>query len=217
VGFFDAFTRPAADEVIDPGVQYDVEMEMLNRPEGWLGIALAADGELGRSERAVVQLAGITAYAMGFEFRIKTFLRDQGSTPSSDEMEFSATMGGYGAMLGAQRPPRIGVAFSDGRKAALIGAGADEEELGYSEWMPSIPSGPWETEPKPGTHIYIQGQGGGGSSDEFEQSFWVWGRPSEGPLTFVSDWEEFDLVESQLEVDGKQVLEASLRSRPVWE
>jgi hypothetical protein len=194
--FFDSFAPPGPDRDDEDheGGGYGYEAEMFARPEGWVGASVEVGGEIARSPRAAIFLTQVTAYPMGFEFGATAFLAGREREPGTGGTS-SASIGGVGTPLGATMPPRIGVEFADGRKAAVIGAGEREDELGYAEWDPTVPSEPWDTPPDSSTHITMQAQGGGGTESQYEQTFWVWGRPPVGAVAFVADWEEFDVDE----------------------
>lgn len=91
---------------------------------------------------------------------------------------------------------RVGVEFSDGRKATN---------------MPAPGFGP----PAEGT-IVLRAGGGGGSDERYAQAFWVWPLPADGAVRIVCEWPAFGIPVTAIDVDGASVLAAAERSQVVF-
>ena len=87
---------------------------------------------------------------------------------------------------------RVGVQFSDGRKATNTG--------GFPHRPPDFeipPLGP-----------VMHGGGGGGGERHWHQSQWVWPLPPGGPLAFVCQWPAAGIPLTRRELDAQLIFDA---------
>ncbi len=94
---------------------------------------------------------------------------------------------------------RFGVIFPDGRRARA--------QQGWSvEWR--TPEGPRPPVVSP--------LDGGGSWDRWDQGFWVWGLPEDGPVTLFWSWLDEGLPEARVELDGDALRAAAAEAVVFW-
>lgn len=179
----------------------------------WAGPPARVLGELVRDRLVIyrapelaVTLEHLRAYPEGFEFRL--CLRSR-RTPSG--LGLPGVMGAQpmgpthlvalgarvaGHQLGHQL--RVGLGFADGTRVTnlspLVGVGGD-------------------TPPEP---LLVQ-QGAGGIGGRWDQRYWVWGLPSEGPLALVVAWTEHGVPETQVDLDVGAIRAAASAAESLWE
>jgi hypothetical protein len=145
----------------------------------------------------------VSAYPEGFEFDLEIVAaRSEDEDESLDPMLFgharhSARRSG-GEML--DEVLRIGVQFSDGRKATNTG--------GFSHFPPDF-------ETPPDAPVMHSG-GGGGGDRRWHQSEWVWPLPPPGPLAFVCQWPAAGVPLTRHEINAQLILDAAARSQVVF-
>jgi hypothetical protein len=91
---------------------------------------------------------------------------------------------------------RLGVQFSDGRKATNVGG----RLFGHGR-----PSGP-----------LMFGGGGGGGGGRWNQHQWVWPLPPPGPMRIVCEWPAADIPLTTTEFDAQLVLDAATRAQVIF-
>ena len=106
---------------------------------------------------------------------------------------------------GTVRPEflRLGLAFSDGRKATNLHA-TMQERLAMRK----------EGEPPP--EAVLRPCGGQGSGGEYTFEYWAWPLPPAGPLGFVCEWPSEGVPLTRHDVDGATILAASTNARTLW-
>lgn len=175
-------------------------------PEAELGEAVPLRAVLAEGDKVVIALTDCAAYSNGFEF---------GFTIRGRETLDPARIG-FGRMIptGGPLPDdllRLGVQFSDGRKATTIGPPA---EAPFKEWSEAVREG---REPMlPEGPILIQ-RGGGGGGTRWDHRYWVWPLPPEGPLAFACEWPVRGIALTLHKVDASAIREAAGRSRRLWD
>jgi hypothetical protein len=95
---------------------------------------------------------------------------------------------------------RFGVEFSDGSKATTLGGHPFEFE---------------GDQPPPGPVLMERGGSGGGG--DWEQGYWVWPLPPEGPLAFVCEWPAKGIPLTRHEIDAKVVRDSAAEVEVLWE
>jgi hypothetical protein len=92
---------------------------------------------------------------------------------------------------------RFGLQFSDGARVTTL------------SWEPPPPN----LTPEGPVMWPASGRGGGRCWD---QGYWVWPLPPDGPLAFVCEWPAYGVALSKIEIDGGQILEAAARAEILW-
>jgi hypothetical protein len=161
-----------------------------------VGKRVALNLVIGRSDKAALWIPAVTAYLDGFEFDIELRYR-------SDEDEFEPPFL-FGHHPRRRRRPQegldpdllmLGIQFSDGRKATNLGSRMSDEP----------PEGP-----------VLSPRGGGGGEGRWQQEFWVWPLPPEGPLAFVCEWPAASIPETRSEIDSAVVRDAATDAAVLW-
>jgi hypothetical protein len=174
------------------------------RPHGRQVSEAISDLVLGESELATVLIAYVDAYPDGFEIEISASttvayreLRRDGDDSGPD------VFGSHWPLVGEDRnalPPqllRVGVQFSDGRRATNI-AGHDRPVNG--PLISSLSGG---------------GHGSGGES-RFHQGYWISPLPPAGMLTVLCEWPALDIPLVRTEIDAQLLLDAADRARALF-
>jgi hypothetical protein len=173
--------------------------DWMGPPDNMLGAAVPLHLVLARTDQTAVAITGATAFPSGLLLQIAVRIRNQ-----TDEMQRAMFHGSPfhpPRHLGDRTegvPPevlRLGVQFSDGRKATSLGMPA------WSEQPP--------TEPLLWPH-------GGSGGERSGMTFWLWPLPPEGPLLFACEWPLAHIPFSTKEVDAAVVLDAAGRAETLW-
>lgn len=156
---------------------------------------------LARTEEVVIAITRATAFPSGVDLDV--VLRQRRARDDFD-MPFEFARFGRRRERTASRtlPPellRIGVQFSDGRKATSIG------DFGFGDFD-QAPEGP----------VLTQGRGGGGGGN-WEFSFWLWPLPPPGPLAFVCEWPAEGIELTRVEIDAGVLIEAADQAEVLWD
>lgn len=171
-------------------------------PGGVIGRTIALNLVLGRSTKAAIWIASVTAYPEVFEFKVEIRHHDR---EVSDEFLWPH---GLRRSAGELHPEllRLGVQFSDGRKATNVNPGS-----GF--W-------PRDRDTPPAGPILSEGGGGGGGDgaggSRWQQEYWVWPLPPEGPLAFVCEWPIADIPETRSEIDSAALRDAANEAVILW-
>jgi hypothetical protein len=173
----------------------------LGPPDNVLGVGVPIRLVLARTDELAVLIDQVAAYPTGFTFQISMSLREEPESP----MDLSEVM--HGSMrwprMGSQELPpdqfRFGIRFGDGSKVTNIDPGRWLGETGDQ------PSGP-----------LLVGRGGGGGGARWEQGFWVWPLPPEGPMAFVCEWPARGIPLTEHEVDASRIREAASSAEVLW-
>jgi hypothetical protein len=169
-----------------------------DRPsEGTLPEVVPVNEIVHRSDRVVAQLDHLRVYPNGFT--INLFIL---TNPHLEEERLS--MLAASGLDPAHRWPRIGVCFADGRTAGRE-ATFHGGHLNVAKDDRGIP-----TEP------ILTMAGGGGGSDGWNFSVWVFPLPPDGPLEVYVAFPAADVGESKVVLDGGLVRSAAARARVIW-
>lgn len=98
---------------------------------------------------------------------------------------------------------RIGLAFSDGRKATNLQSTMHESltaRSGGNERAEAL----------------LRSRGASGSDSVYKFDYWAWPLPSPGPLGFVCEWPSEELPLTRHDVDAETILGASKKARLLW-
>lgn len=171
-------------------------------PDNVLGGFVAEQLILARTEDSVLLVDHLRAYPTGFEHVLQIRRRrSEGLDPEAFHVLRSLHLHHRDGGDPNQIPPevlRFGIQFSDGSKATNLGghwASNEDEE----------PAGP-----------VLMERGGGGGDDHYEQRYWVWPLPPEGPLAFVCEWPARNIPLTRHEIDASVIREAAGRAERLW-
>lgn len=170
----------------------------LAAPRGALPGVVALERVLARTDRAAVCVTRVGAFPTGFELDLVTL------TPV-DRADLDPLLFGphHHRRMGRSEdvPPdmlRFGLQFADGGKATNVG-GFLPPEPG------TAPTGP----------VIVPG-GGSGGDGRWQQSFWVWPLPPQGPLLLVCEWPAAGIALTRSEIDAGVILDAAARAQVLF-
>ncbi|MGH3009876.1 MAG: hypothetical protein ACRDLM_10805 [Gaiellaceae bacterium] len=174
-------------------------------PDGVIGHTIPLNLVIGRAEKAAVWIPALTVYRDGFEFEVEVrhrlddeqfehpfFLRHHHRGRSRDAAE----------ELPAELL-RLGIEFSDGRKAT---------NLGGPHWLR-----PDEPDTAPEGPLLQPSGGGGGGAGRWRHGFYLWPLPPAGPLAFVCEWPAAAIELTRSEIDTDQLRAAATNAVVLWE
>jgi hypothetical protein len=198
MSFFDDTDVPSPpaeeDEYVPP--------EWFGPPRDWVGGVIPVELIVGQTEKAAVYLAAMVVYPTGVSMTIEAITREW-----TDFTVFDIARPG-GSEPDAERL-RLGIAYSDGRKATRLGG-----VPGATAYAGVAAA---EDPPDPERDLLMMPGGGGASGRHSHQDYWVWPLPPPGPVTFVCEWAALEIAESAVELDGSLIREAAERARSVWD
>lgn len=151
---------------------------------------------LARTDEAVLVVHRFGAYPNGFTFTLTARFRETGVADHFPwELESR-----YGKRI-EELPDsfvRLGIMFSDG-----------------SSWSNLDP---WEHHDwdKPPKQPFVAGHSGSGSDRSWEQDYWVWPLPPEGPLTFIVSWPSQGVEETSHEFDATELRQKAGEAETLW-
>lgn len=151
-----------------------------------------------RSDDVVVELKHIRVYPNGFT--INLFIL---TNPHRGHGTASYAMLGGAGLDPGQRFPRIGVRFADGRTG-----GREATFRGHLDVAKD--DGGIPTEP------ILTMTGGGGGSNGYHFSVWVFPLPPDGPIEVYVSLPAAAAPESKVVLDGAVVRSAAERARVIW-
>ena len=188
MGFFDSFPRPPLPEpVAEP------PRPVWAKPECVVPGTLAADLTLLHTDQVAVTLGLLLAYPTGFEFTVEAHSRHAGAGHRIGAMPRRYAPGGAETGDGL----RLGLAFSDGRRAEIAAPGPVPADGG------------------PGSLVVVT-RGGTGGERSWSARFWVYPLPPPGPVSFFATWPTFGIGEAHAVLEAGQILSAAERALPLW-
>jgi hypothetical protein len=169
-----------------------------------IGKTVALNLVVGRSDKAALWIPAVTAYLDGFEFDVELRYRFD-----DEELDHPFFLRHHPRRRHRAREEgldphllRLGIQFSDGRKATNL---ESRMSFGPSGELDETPEGP-----------VLSPRGGGGGDGRWRQEFWVWPLPPEGPLAFVCEWPAADIPETRNEIDSAVVRDAAAGAVVLW-
>lgn len=166
------------------------------RPTGEVPGVVPVEAVIAATELVAVAVSALFVYADGLSFDIVAMssLDAPDDAPEADPMLHTHH---HEPISGAipDEMLRVGVALSDGRKAT------------------NLTPAPF---PPAADDVVLRPSGSGGSSERYEQTYWVWPLPADGALRIVCEWPAHGIPETTHDVDGAAVLAAAARSRVVF-
>ncbi len=176
-----------------------------------------------RSGSLVIVADHFVAYPSGFEVRVAIRMRQPYGHANPTMMYGGPLMGRPGPRAPGQVTDdrmRLGIAFADGRKATnLTGyphfpAGASVTASSSSTRSTECGDGVDHVdEPEP---PLLLARGGGGDGRRWDQTYWVWGLPPDGPVGVVVEWPAEAVTETRVDVDGAAIRQAGARAEILW-
>lgn len=143
-----------------------------------------------------VVLTRVVAFPDGFEMQISRFVRGAARKVLRNSFSIHECFADDGRVL--DEFLRVGVSFSDGRKATNLHTFSPEPEAD----MPA--------------DFGLDCHGGGGDDSYYTDTYFVWPLPPEGDFKLVVEWPAVHLAETQLVLDAAEVRSAGLSAKPVW-
>jgi hypothetical protein len=204
------FFEPPPDGEVTTVVGLPEPPPWSNPPAVETGAVLAVEQTVARSANVVVRLATIRAFPPGCMFDVEVVTR-QGGLSQDDWWDLHSSV--YGVYLGSRggggRLPRkllrLGVRYSDGRKATTI-----EQRLRRARASDEPPAGPllsWSPG-NSGMHGRELGFSGFG--------LWLWPLPPAESFEFAVEWPFGGVGLTITELDGAAIVAAASRSGPYW-
>jgi hypothetical protein len=166
-----------------------------------LGVGLPIRIVLARTDDLAVLLNQVSAYPTGFTIEISLLLREE----PEFFMDLSEVLDGSMRRPHKASPElspdlfRFGIRFADGSKVTNIDPGRWPKEVDEE------PTGP-----------LLLARGGGGGGARWEQDYWVWPLPPEGPMAFVCEWPARGIPLTEHEVDATSIREAASSAEVLW-
>jgi hypothetical protein len=166
--------------------------EWFGPPDNVIGVTVPLGVTLVRTDDLALAAPGATAYPTGIAFEVVLLLREQVRDPLAFH-PFHMFHGGA-----REEALRLGVQFSDGRKATSL-------ESRFPHEPNERPSGP-----------LLMPHGGGGGGRRWDVSFWLWPLPPAGTLELVCEWPARGIPLRRVSVDSDRLLEAASQAAPLW-
>ena len=171
-------------------------------PDAVVGRAVALNLVIGRSDKAAIWISAVTVYPEGFEFDVE--IRHRLSADFIDPFDLGFRAKRHRTEELDPELLRVGIAFADGQKATTLGPGQPHPYT-MREAPDAQPDGP-----------ILSGSGSSGGGGHWQQGFWVWPLPPEGPLAFVCEWPAAGIPETRSEIDSALVRDAAADAIPLW-
>jgi hypothetical protein len=171
--------------------------EWIGPPDNVLGMPVPTRLVLVRTPTLAVAVVNLVAFPTGVLFHV--LIRSRGP-----EIGREMHLGRLRHLRGGHEAApadllRLGVLFSDGRKATNL----MHPDLGLADQPPAQP-------------VLIERSGGGGNGS-WSQSYWLWPLPPEGPLEFVCEWPSQGVAESRVSADAAPIRAAAQEAVILWE
>jgi hypothetical protein len=137
-------------------------------------------------------ITDVEAYRQGVEFSFVVRVRSQVDDPTG----LSGPMG-WAATPGTQRGLRMGLEYSDGRRAVV---GVMPPRFSEDAEQPVLVP-----------------RGASRNGEKRRRNLWLSPLPSAGTLRVVIDWPDRDMAESDLVLDADELVAAADRSEKLWD
>jgi hypothetical protein len=168
-------------------------------PVNVLGELVADRTVIWRSESMLFSLDHLRAYPEGFEFRIG--VRSRSSLHGAETGRVVARGARFPGpeVRVIEHPLRLGLEFADGVRltnlAPVVGVGLDGS---------------------PPAPLLVR-RGGGGIGGRWDEHFWVWGLPPDGPISVVLESPAHDVPTTAVTLEGGAVRTAAEECELLWE
>jgi hypothetical protein len=163
---------------------------------------------LAKTDRLAVAFSHVDAYPNGFTFEVVIIanpMAPRGGMPT----------GIFGTMRpGAQRGPRLGLEFADGKRVAAAGPLAGV--LPQSGPVPDVGQVPKDEQGIP-TEPILSALGVGGGGQHFRMGFWCFPLPPPGPMKTFIEWADADIPETMRPLQADPILGAASRAVTIWD
>jgi hypothetical protein len=170
----------------------------LGPPEDSFGVLVPLRLVLVRTADLAVAIPGATAYRHGFSFELAI----RRAAAEDQPLWMHRALDWFGRE--GSPPPeilRVGVQFGDGKKATNL-----DTSGGEFDWNPRRkPAGP-----------VLHPHAGGGGERAWNQSYWVWPLPPEGPLTFAVEWPAQGVALTKASVEATRIRQAAAEDEQLW-
>lgn len=161
------------------------------------------------AEQAALFITHITAYPVGFGFRLLALTRDDPERVCRSALESSGSSSGDASLTDLHLTYEV--EFSDARRAD-----------GYSTWISATGTSEQRTpvrpllSPDPERDLILSAVSSVSQACEYRQDCWVWPLPASGSVRFRCGWLAAGILGQQVEVDAASFREAAERARPLW-
>lgn len=184
-----------------PDEQEDDEPQpiWLNPPEDVLPGIVPVELILGRSDQAVVMLAGMRAFTTGVAMTLLVRTRAQLRRFDLNDELFDGPYRGDQERAWQRDRLKWGFEFADGRRVTSVDPWPD-------------PVDPQRTPERP----VLSGGGGGGGPRAVDRDYWLWPLPPPGVLTVVCQWPRFGIERTTGLIDAGQIAAAAARAQSIW-
>jgi hypothetical protein len=189
---------PEPREPDDPELDESPQPVWLNPPEDVLPGVVPMELIIGRSEQAVVMLAGLRAFPTGLAMNLAVRTRVRVKRFDLNDEVFDGPYRHDRDDDWRRDRLKWGFELADGRRATNV-----------DPWVGGDPGSLPD-------HPVLSGGGGGGSDRSVDRDYWLWPLPPAGPLKIVCQWLKLGIEPTVSEIDGALAVAAAARSQPVW-
>ncbi|WP_238015836.1 hypothetical protein KZZ52_28370 [Dactylosporangium sp. AC04546] len=170
-------------------------------PENELPAGVGLSVLLGRTGDAAVGITQVEAFSTGFRFTLAVRVRQARPQLARGRLFMLVSSHVHpGTEIPLDDRLLLGIEYPDGRRASSL-----------HDMRMSGPAAEAD-----GTQLVLVQQGGGGSDQSVDQTYWVAPLPPDGPITVVLAWPGFGMPESRTVLDGGAIHAAAARSQPLW-
>jgi hypothetical protein len=176
---------------LDPPRPWRPRPPWYGAPEHELGVSVPARKTIAHTDEVWLGIIGITAYSVGFTFRVRFVLRN---VDLNEVFQHPMSVHRDGRIT--DRFLRLGVEFADGLRATNLEQFVTDERKE-------------DTDPD----IVLDTRGSSGRSIHA----WIWPLPPPGQLSLLVEWPSAGVELTRVELPGDEILEAAALSTPLWE
>ena len=194
MGFFEV---PPLPEINRGARIHELVYPSLPRPGRELGVVIALNRLLFRSDECAALIPSVTVFSNGFSFELWIKTRQESGGMPTIGFHASRALLSQLDEQGRLLPHvlRFGWLFSDGSRVTNI------------DPIPTFLSA--------GKYAFVPGGGSGGGSESHHR-FFVTPLPPRGPMHFVIEWPQHGVVETRTEIDTDEMLRAAENAAPLW-
>lgn len=153
---------------------------------------------IGRSDRVVVMLTGMSAFPTGLAMTLSVRTRER--TGHHGLLHELYEQPGENSQDQEWKRNRFmfGFEFADGRSATTD----DAHERPNRRALPEHPT--------------LRNTGGGGSGQSSDQDYWLWPLPPAGSMRIFCQWRKLDVERTVIDIDTAPFLAAAHEATPIW-